>query len=80
MGGFIMVYILPVAILAILILLLVAMLWRRPDPRHEFALAMHQRLAHNDDAEPCRHDEVAVIASPLNLRDTELISSLPQPR
>ncbi len=59
-----MVYILPVAILAILILLLAAMLWRRPDPRHEFAFAMHQLLA--EDAEAGERD-VVVIAPPLKI-------------
>jgi len=55
-------YILPLVILAIIGLLIAAMLWLRPDPRHEFALEIHNLLA--DVADAPEHDEAGTMAPP----------------
>jgi len=39
-------YLLPLSLLAVFVVLLAAMPWRRPDPNHEFMIEICRRLPH----------------------------------
>lgn len=67
---------LPLAILFLVAVILAAMPWRRPDPRHEFIFEMYSRLA--EGAPACvREGDVSVVkaggqlVAPGEIRESE---------
>ena len=61
-GRLSMEYLPSVMILAIIGLMIAAMLWLRPDPRHEFALEILKLLA--DVADAPEHDDARTMVTP----------------
>jgi hypothetical protein len=71
----------PLAVFAVLVVVLVAMPWRRPHPDHEFVLELlRSRLRNEQDVSTVREGNLGEIMIPVNGGDLLIFVATPERR